>query len=440
MTNIEDQTTTPLPRHRRAIARVRRTGRAGDGAWALGEQVAGLVGVSVAALVLTRELGNVGYGAFAATYNLMAPFLAFIQSGVSLAVLDQIVRERRDPAEVAGSYLGYVWSVGTLIGIVLSVFAWRTINGIPGFAVTLFIMTEFSVMSGMWAITSVVQASRGFSAAARIRVSISALRTGIMLVLALLGHMELATFSIVLTCAFAVAATVVHLRQQRIIGVPLRPRRFGRSQVMSTTTYAIGLSAVGIQDSYDQVVLQNRFAGDAGRYAAGYRVVSLGLMPIAALANATHMDFLDTDRADRNQLHQSRKFALLSIAYSLVFCGAAIIAAPLVPKILGPSFEGTVTMIRLLVPLVPLRGIGMFPMNGLLGLGRNPLRTKILVTSAAFSLVLYFVLIPMYSWKGAIAATLISESVLFIASWTALFIAQRQFFAAKEAALRSEAV
>lgn len=136
------------------------------------------------------------------------------------------------------------------------------------------------------------------------------------------------------------------------------------------------------------------------------------------------MDFLSVDDDHNDQITKARRFALLGIVYSVVFIGGVWVAAPLVPKILGEKFEGTVTMMRLLAPLVPLRGISTFPMNGLLGLGRNRLRTQILITSAIFSLVLYFALIPRYSWKGGVIGTLISESVLFAAAWIALFRCQ----------------
>jgi len=401
-----------------------RSKTAGNSAWALGDQATSFVSTAVSAYLLTSRLGTTGYGAFAATYNLMGPPLAFIQSGVMLSVLDRIIRERKDPQQIARAYLGYVWTVGTTLAILLSLYVARFVKGMPPLAGALFIGTEFIVMAGMWVTTATMQAARGYRYAARVRIIVTAVRTTLMLTLALFGKFNLTWFPATQAAVFVVLAFLLHRWQETVYGARFRPSRFTKSDVAASSVYAVGLSAIGVQDSYDQVVLQSHYRDDAGRYAAAYRIVSLGMMPLSAIANATHMDFLDVNESSNDQIHKARKFALLGIAYSAVFCLGVIIAAPLVPKVLGHKYDGSVTMMRLLVPLVPLRGIGTFPMNGLLGLGRNKLRTNLLLGSAAFSLTLYLVLIPHWSWKGAVVGTVISESVLFAAAWIALFRCQ----------------
>ena len=91
-----------------------------------------------------------------------------------------------------------------------------------------------------------------------------------------------------------------------------------------------------------------------------------------------------------------------------------------------------------------LRGVGVFPLNGLLGLGRGVLRAKLLVGSALFTLALYAAFIPKYSWRGALVATLVSETVLCASSWITLLLCERGLstrtgpeHAAREAAIRT---
>jgi O-antigen/teichoic acid export membrane protein len=64
-------------------------------------------------------------------------------------------------------------------------------------------------------------------------------------------------------------------------------------------------------------------------------------------------------------------------------------------------------------------------MNGLLALGHNPLRSRILVFNALFSISLYLLLIPTYSWRGAIIGTIISEVVAIALAWVFLVSKQR---------------
>ena len=83
-------------------------------------------------------------------------------------------------------------------------------------------------------------------------------------------------------------------------------------------------------------------------------------------------------------------------------------------------------MVRWLSPLVVLRGLTIFPLNGLMGLGKTGLRTLLLLLSAAVSMVMYIALIPLWSWKGAVAGTIIGEAGLAIAAWWLLLVYQRR--------------
>ena len=401
-----------------------RSKTAGNSAWALGDQFTSLVSLTISAKLLTNNLGPARYSQFTAIYGLMGPFLAFIQSGMSLAVLDHIVRQKRDPAQVIRSSLGYLWSIGAVLSVVVVVLSKVVNPKVPLGVAMLFIVPEFVVMSGMWATTAMIQATRGYKFAAVVRIIVTACRSALLITLAIAGQLNLKWMASCQAAMFLVLALVIHRWHERTYGARFRPGRYAVDDVKAIGVYGVGLSAVGLQDSYDQVTLNrvNEVAG--GYYGAAYKIISAGLMPLNAIANATHMDFLHVDEHSNDQVAKARRFAVLGIAYSVVFCGIVIAAAPLVPKILGDEYQGAVTIIRLLCPLVPLRGIGTFPMNGLLGLGRNKLRTQILVSCAAISLTLYVTMIPAWEWHGVIAAALISEVLLFSAAWIGLFRSQ----------------
>ena len=101
-------------------------------------------------------------------------------------------------------------------------------------------------------------------------------------------------------------------------------------------------------------------------------------------------------------------------------------AGPLLTIVLGDSFKDSIPMVRLLAPLVPLRALASFPLNGLMGLGRTFARTMLLVGSAALSMILYIALIPDLRWKGAAYGTLIGEASLAVAAWAMLLYYQRK--------------
>ena len=167
-------------------------------------------------------------------------------------------------------------------------------------------------------------------------------------------------------------------------------------------------------------------------YGAAYRVVQMGLLPITALVSASHLSFLHVDEAANDQLGRAKRLAGVSFAYASVFAVAVVLAAPLLPRLLGESFAESAHIMPWLVPLVVLRGPGTFAMNGLLGLGRNRLRTTLLVSNAFLSIVLYATLIPHFGWRGAAAGTVASEFTMFCAGWIALTACQRQWDRGRE--------
>jgi O-antigen/teichoic acid export membrane protein len=109
---------------------------------------------------------------------------------------------------------------------------------------------------------------------------------------------------------------------------------------------------------------------------------------------------------------------------SLLICGA--IAMPitvgsllLAPRIFGvmygSSFESAVLAYQLLVPIIPMRMLGNSLGTALTAADRQTQRTVAVGIAAAVNLGLNLVLIPRWSFFGAVAATLVTETGLFIA-------------------------
>ena len=60
------------------------------------------------------------------------------------------------------------------------------------------------------------------------------------------------------------------------------------------------------------------------------------------------------------------------------------------------------------------------------GAGHQKARSIVQVAAAVFNILLNFWLIPLYSWKGAAWATLISDSLRLICLWIIVFLIYRQ--------------
>ncbi|MGI9616404.1 MAG: polysaccharide biosynthesis C-terminal domain-containing protein, partial [Acidimicrobiales bacterium] len=79
-----------------------------------------------------------------------------------------------------------------------------------------------------------------------------------------------------------------------------------------------------------------------------------------------------------------------------------------------------------LLLLIPLIAVSSTPLNGLLGLGQADKRMYVYLSSAFLSVVIYLLLIPTYSWKGAVVGTFISEVYLVAMGWLSLWYYQRK--------------
>jgi O-antigen/teichoic acid export membrane protein len=62
----------------------------------------------------------------------------------------------------------------------------------------------------------------------------------------------------------------------------------------------------------------------------------------------------------------------------------------------------------------------IFPGNALVGLGRVNARLVAYCTSGTFGLVIYILLIPTLSWKGAVIGSYACDALLVIILWAML--------------------
>ena len=216
-------------------------------------------------------------------------------------------------------------------------------------------------------------------------------------------------------------------RTSRLAGVAIVPGRIRRRHVRSVLLYALQIGASNVQTDGDKFVLNAaHHPADAGRYGAASRIMQFALLPLVALISATHVSFL-RGRADASgQMHRAIRSSLAAIAYGVPAALALFLIAPLAPLVLTRDFSETTRMLQWLAPLVILRGQSTFPMNGLMGLGRNDLRVKLYVVNAMLSVLLYAALIPRYSWRGALAASFVTELSLSVSGWVALYRCQRE--------------
>lgn len=403
-------------------------GVARDGAWSLSHQAVALATSLLSFALLTSQLGPADYGAYAGLYGMIVLLSSATFSWVMLIVFQRIIREHDDLGVLVRSCTT-IMALGISAALaLLAVVGPLLFDRIDRPTILAIAAADLILGPMVMLAATVAQATVGVPLSIRFHFLHTGLRIAIILALALTTEITLTKLGYVMFVVYLPAAAAVWLYFRHRFGVAIRPGRVHRKHLSQGMLYAGTLVGFSVQDDGDTPMLNAfRHERDAGLYAAAYRIVQMGLMPINSLLGSSHQRFLSSDETRRNEhVDRALRFTSVAVAYGLAVTLVTWLAADLVLSVFPSEFEETATVMRTLVPLVVLRGASHFAFNGLLGLGRYTARLKILATSSGTVLVLYFLLIPAYSWKGAVAASLIGESLFVVLTWIVLVRAQRE--------------
>ena len=420
---IPKRLTSPLSRR---FARAGDSYLARDTGWSLTFEFTALAVTTVAFTLLGRTLGATGYGSYAALYAIVAPLGTLAASGVTLTLLQFGIREREQLEPITRSCISMTLGIGLLLSIVGVLIAGHVVPELDTLTALSFFIAEFVSfpMIGICATATLVGADYPSSVKVKLQPLIA--RLAMIVVLFIVGGLTVRSLGIGYILLTSALAALGLFRLSRRFGISIRPGRVGVAHFRTSAHYAGGNTGLSIQNDGDKAVLASfRFQRDTGLYSAAYRIVQMGLLPLASFVSVTHQRFLQNDAVHGQQLRRSIQFAAITTIFGLTFVGGIMLFAPVIPAILGDEFDDSIVMMRVLAPMVVLRGLTSFPLNGLMGLGKTGVRSLLLLGSAAVSMVLYLSLIPSLQWKGAAIGTLASETFLAAASWCALVHYQR---------------
>ena len=96
------------------------------------------------------------------------------------------------------------------------------------------------------------------------------------------------------------------------------------------------------------------------------------------------------------------------------------LAAPIIPRLVGPSFSQSVPALRLLCILPVFRSFQLSAGDALTGGGFLGLRLGIQVMAAVFNFGINLYLIPHYGWVGAGWSSLATDGLLGLINWLVL--------------------
>ena len=418
VTHLRLELLSRLPQLERALLR--------GTAWMSYAYVGGLVIQGLYFVGLARLLGASGLGAFAgalAFTDIIAPFAGW---GAGNLLVMRMARNQAQFATEFGTSL-IVFAVSAVAMLALAVSIGLIIFAGSSLAQLIIPLALAEIACGQLA----TLAGQAFQACERLRETAHLTMLPSVLRLIALGifaitttHPEVAVerwcyYYFVAALIAALAAVMVAVRG---LGRP----RFGTfdraGQARDGFFFSLGQASKSIYADIDKTmlsVLRSQYA--TGVYTAGYRIIGMAFAPVQALVFSSNTRFfrLGEDGAKDVWRNAVRMFPVVAL-YSVAIGVALVLVAPLLPLILGHSFDSSVTVLRLLALLPLLQGTHYLFGDALMGAGRQSFRSLVQLLIAALNIALNLWLIQAYSWKGAVVATLVCEGTMAV--WFVLFL------------------
>ncbi len=402
-------------------------GLARDTLWSGAHDFLHLVTAFSSFYLLQRSLAVEEYGAYIGLYGLIGAFGAMSFSGVGLALLQRLMGEGDEPDEAFRSFLSLSLLAGAVVAAIAVPLAIATLN-LTTIEILLIVGTEILAVTVVFMASIAVQARSGFPAAIRVNGAVIPMRLGTLLLLFAFDALTIRN----LAAGYGLCFTLYGIYLWRV-HLPRHGYRvsLGRPSALSLRAsgmFSAPMGASKLQTDGDKYLLNAfRHGVDAGLYGAAYRMVLLGTLPLLALETAAFQRFLPQGDGEKGlHLRRAIRLSAMMLAASVVVAIGIYVALPLFDFLFAEEFKEAMDIVPWLLFLVPLVSTSGTPLNGLLGLGLPKVRMWIYIASAVISLALYAALIPAYSWRGALIGTLVSEVVLSIVGWAALWHYQKR--------------
>jgi O-antigen/teichoic acid export membrane protein len=388
-------------------------------------------GVSIAAqglyfVCIGRALGSGEYGAFIGVVALVAALSQFSSLGMEMILVRNISRNRASFASTWGQSLailagGFVVLLGA--AMLFAHFALR-----PDLRT---LVPWIALSDGL--LGKLVQlASRAFQGAGRLAwtARLTALTNVCRAATAALvwtwsrahgvhptAHLWARVYWLSTLCVALVAAIVVTAQ----LGAP-RLRRIRGRDLSEGLSFSVTGSSISVYNDIDKTFLAGLGQSSAaGIYSAAYRVVDVATMPIYGVyAAAAPRFFRVGTEGVAAAAAFSRRTLTRTLPYAALAAAAMWLAAPLLPLAFGPSFQESVSALRWLCLLPVLRALHYGWGSAITGAASQWNRTATQFGAAALNVALDFLLIPHWSWRGAAAASLLTDGALALASYGVL--------------------
>jgi O-antigen/teichoic acid export membrane protein len=375
-------------------------------------------------VLLARALGASSFGAFSGVVALVAILQPFGSLGTVILLIMHVSVEPLRASRQFSTSLIVTATFGLLVGCsITSLAQWVAPAGVTAGIAAAICGADLLGARLVDVASAVYQAQeRMFRAAAYTVVLYSARLAFALALVAVRPHAGLAAWGLMYLVASVVTVVIVVVATFRDIGLAAPDLHGYRKEAGLGLQFAVSLTAQSVYNDIDKAMLARLGSlTAAGLYAAAYRVVDMAFIPMRALLAASYSRFFRHGTQGLGAtVAFTRRIAVPGVAYCISVSGLLFVVAPVVPRVLGASFDGSVPVLRWLAVLPLFKACHYLAADALTGARMQNVRTSLQVGVALLNVGLNFWLIPSYSWHGAVYASLASDGGLALLLWFAV--------------------
>jgi O-antigen/teichoic acid export membrane protein len=365
--------------------------------------------------MLARVLGPIEFGKIAAVGSVSTLLMPF--SGLGAANL-MIMRAARNPT-LLQVYFGNSLLIASITGSILTAVSVVVIVPFLGSQIGFLLMLVYSVSELLFSKFTdicchvfISNERMHWTSTFLVTQSISKL-VAVSIFMWVAPHFACNWVEWALGSNVAVALGIIYLTTSQI-GLPKFDVRLARHELWSGLPFAVSLSAKGFYTDVDKVYLARYGAIESvGMYTVAFRVAQMALVPIRAVSLAFQARYF---RAGESGVRGSGQLALrlarAVIPLAVVLGVGFYVAAHFIALIAGPRYSESGTILKYLCAMPLLLAFQSLLGDVLAGSGNQRATAASQVLSAGLALVLCAVLIRRFDWRGAVAASYLSQLFL----------------------------
>lgn len=394
--------------------------------WMIGGQMAALGFQAVYFVLMGRTLGSREYGAFVGVVAMVAVLAQFSSCGMEMVLLRNVSRDR---ASFAATWGVALWVSG--VGFVLLLLIALALGHVFLHGELLLLVPWIAVSDGLFG-KMVQLAGRALQGAGQLRAmaKLTAAMSMVRVVLAGAvfayarwwgGRVDALLWARVYWIApLVVGASAFWLVTARF-GWP-RFERMRRRDWSEGFSFSLSNSSISLYNDIDKTFLVGMGSTvAAGIYGAAYRVADVASAPLYSIYAAVTPRLFREGGGSVERAHAlSSRILWRTLLYGVGAAAALFFGAGLLPWLFGPSFQESVVALRWLCLLPLLRVLHYAWGTTITASASQWYRTATQAGAAVLNVGLCAWMIPLWSWRGAAWASLLTDGSLAVLSWLVL--------------------